>query len=342
MSRVMKLWHRDNGIYYAVWPENGNTRQKSLKTRDKLQAKRRLQWLKNELRSGKVEPLRKGVSKKLIPFIDEFLEYIEVRSTAGTYECYATALKKAKESWGNIILTDLTPRHIDRLTTDMVQAGLAIPTVNKNYRHVKAAIKKFFEWYKMHEPFKWPPRLPEEEKLRYFSSHDLVKIISQIDDIEFVDLCLLAAYEGLRNSELVRLRFEDIDNPEGYLRITSEQKNKTEARIPINTGGRAVLDRCIQRNKGKAKVFRFKTRQTVSKTFKKAARAAGYPQGRFHDLRHTFGAHLALEGEREATIQKLMRHKSMASTQIYTKLAPDHLRKASEKVNYGPIPLPKS
>ncbi len=336
----MKLWQRDNGIWYAVWPENGNTRQKSLKTKDETQAKRRLQLLKNDLRAGKVKPIRKGISKKLDPFIDEFLEYIEVRSSSGTFECYETALKKAKESWGNIILTDLTPRHIDRLTTDMVKAGLAIPTVNKNYRHVKAALKKFFEWYKMPEPFKWPSRLQEEEKLRYFTSKDLVKIIAKIDDLEFVDLCLLAAYEGLRNSELVRLRFEDIDNPEGYLRITSEQKNKTEARIPINKGGRAVLDRCIER--GGDKVFRFEARQTISKKFKKAARAAGYPQGRFHDLRHTFGAHLALEGEREATIQKLMRHKSMASTQIYTKLAPDHLREASEKVNYGPIPLPKS
>lgn len=336
----MKLWQRKNGNWYAIWPENGNTRQKSLKTKDELQAKRRLQLLKNDLRAGKIKPIRKGISKRLNPFIDEFLEYIEVRATAGTYECYDTALKKAKESWGNIILPDLTPRHIDRLTTDMIKAGLKIPTVNKNYRHVKAAIKKFFEWYKMPEPFKWPSSIPEERKLRYFTSKDLVKILSKIDDAEFMDLCLLSAYEGLRNSELVRLQWSDIDNPAGYIRISEVQKNKTEARVPINKGGRAVLDRCAKRNGDK--VFRFKVRQTVSKMFKKAARAAGFEKARFHDLRHTFGAHLALEGEREATIQKLMRHKSMASTQIYTELSPDHLREASEKVNYGPIPLPKS
>ena len=336
----MKLWKRDNGIWYAVWPENGNTRQKSMKTRDERKARRRMNILKNDLRAGKIKPIRKGVSKRLFLFVDEFLEYIKSRSTAGTYECYDTALKKAKESWGNIILTDLTARHIDRLTTDMINAGLKIPTVNKNYRHIKAALKKFFEWYKMSEPIKWPACLPEEEKLRYFISKDLVKILAKIDDVEFVDMCLLSAYEGLRNSELVRLQFDDIDNPEGYLRITAAQKNKTEARIPINKGGRAILDRCMAR--GGKKVFRFEARQTVSKKFKKAARAAGYDEARFHDLRHTFGAHLALGGEREATIQKLMRHKSMASTQIYTRLSPDHLREASEKVNYGPIPLPKA
>ena len=81
----MKLWKRDNGIWYAVWPENGNTRQKSMKTRDERKARRRMNILKNDLRAGKIKPIRKGVSKRLFLFVDEFLEYIKSRSTAGTY-----------------------------------------------------------------------------------------------------------------------------------------------------------------------------------------------------------------------------------------------------------------
>ena len=40
---------------------------------------------------------------------------------------------------------------------------------------------------------------------------------------------------------------------------------------------------------------------------------------------------------REKTIQDLMRHASMSSTMIYTKLSPEHLRKASESIDYGPL-----
>ena len=46
-----------------------------------------------------------------------------------------------------------------------------------------------------------------------------------------------------------------------------------------------------------------------------------------------------MSGEREASIQKLLRHKSMASTMVYTNVSPEYLRQASEKVNYGPMPL---
>ena len=40
-------------------------------------------------------------------------------------------------------------------------------------------------------------------------------------------------------------------------------------------------------------------------------------------------------------IQKLMRHKSIASTLVYANLSPESLRDASERLNFGPLPAPK-
>ncbi|MCP3925492.1 MAG: tyrosine-type recombinase/integrase [Desulfobacterales bacterium] len=64
-------------------------------------------------------------------------------------------------------------------------------------------------------------------------------------------------------------------------------------------------------------------------------------KNRFHDLRHTFASMLAMSGENLKVIQDLMRHKSITSTLVYAKLSPEHLRSASEKVNFGPLPIPK-
>ncbi|HYA13864.1 MAG TPA: site-specific integrase, partial [Syntrophales bacterium] len=240
--------------------------------------------------------------------------------------------------WGNIPLSHITERHIDKLITDMIRDGLAIPTVNKNVRHVKAALGKAYKWKYIKCPVEFPSPMEEEERVRYLSSDQLRLIIGQTDDAEFADFCLLSAYTGLRSGELMRLIPGDIDNPPEFIRVSPKQKNKKESRVPINSSARVILTRSLRR--GHKKVFRFTCRTWVSQKFKECVVKAGLKDARFHDLRHTYGSHLAMSGENQKTIQELMRHKSPASTEIYTKLSPDHLKQASEKVNYGPMPVP--
>jgi integrase len=310
-----------------------------LRTKDRRTANRRLKNFKRDLIAGKVKPISPGLKQTLFPFITEFLEHISVTTEPTTYELYEEALSKAKSAWGDIILSHITHRHISRLLKDMLKSGLAPATVNKNYRHLKRALRTAMKWKYIANPIDFPKPVKEQKVTRYMTESQLRRVMKEIFDEEFADLCLFAGYTGLRNSEIIRLQWEDVDNPSGFLRITAKQKNKEDSWIPINRNARAILERC--RSRSVEKPFRFKTRQTVTKKFKAAARKAGLGKFRFHDLRHTYGSHLAMKGEREATIQQLMRHKSMASTFTYTRLLPEHLIEASEKVNYGPMPLPK-
>jgi integrase len=70
--------------------------------------------------------------------------------------------------------------------------------------------------------------------IAFLSVEQLRSVMGNIDDLEFADFCLLSRYTALRSGELLRLQWSDVDNPKGFLRISSERKNKTEARIPIN------------------------------------------------------------------------------------------------------------
>jgi integrase len=335
------LWRRpSNGCYYVVFQENGHSRKKSLKTREHRTAVKLFNAFRQDLIRKKVAPIGGRLSVTLSMFRDELLAHVETSLSLSTYECYKTALDKALQCWGDIPVGHITSRHIDKYTQDLIRSGLKIPTVNKNRRHLKGALNKAYEWEYLKAPVRFSSPVKEDESVRYLTNKELSKILSHIHDPEFNDLVLLAAYTGLRSGEILRLTWNDIDNPQGFLRISPRQKNRKEAWIPINKTTRAVIGRCRSRRDQDAGLFRFQTRQTISKTFKRAARAAGIPHARFHDLRHTFGSHLAMAGQNEVTIKELMRHKSIASTMVYTHVSPRHLAAASAKINYGPMPIP--
>ncbi len=334
-----KLWKRpDTGFFYAVWQETGNQRKRSLNTKEHRTAVKLFNAFKRDIILKKVSPIGGRLQVNLSAFRDEFLAHIETTLAPSTYECYETALDKAVSCWGDLLLGNITSKHIDRLTQDMVRSGLKPATVNKNRRHLKGALSKAHEWEYMRAPVRFSPAIKEEDRVRFLTKRELGKILSKISDPEFYDVVLLAAYTGLRSGEILRLKWDDVDNPEGFLRISSKQKNRKESWIPINDSARTALDRC--RSRDGDGIFRYRTRQTISKLFKKATRAAGLPTPRFHDLRHTFGSHLAMEGENEVTIKELMRHKSIASTMVYTRVSPEHLARSSAKINYGPMPVP--
>jgi len=332
--------------YYVQWQENGKTRRKALclpgqgkATKDKRLAKRLLNNFQRDLIAGKIKPISDGIKIDFYKFINEFLSHIETRTEDSTYTLYTVALNKAKDSWGDIPLNHITARHLDTFIADLTKAGLKTATVNKNYRHVKAALKQAIKWEYM-KPILFPKPLKEKKEARFLTLDDLKTLMGSIDDKEFYDFCLFSVYTGLRSGEIIRLTFNDTDNPKGFIRISSEQKNREESRIPINTHSRAIIDACRIRQKNKTHLFRFKTLTWVSQKFKKYATKADLNNYRFHDLRHTYASHMAMSGEDLKAIQELMRHKSISSTMVYAHLSPEHLTKVSNRVNYGPLPAP--
>lgn len=330
----LKLWQHPNGVYYILIQKEGKTSRETLDTRDKVIANRRFQNKKNEYEGR--PPGSEKSDTLFFDFVEEVLALKAAKTGKETSRLYSDAMRKAKSCWGNIPVSSITSRHMDSLLVDMVRSGLSPETANKNYRHAKACIKQAMEWDYL-KSFKFPSPLKEKKAPRFMTIEQLQKLMGVINDLEFYDFCLLSAYTGLRSGEILRLKWSDIDSPKGFIMVSAEQKNKTESRIPINSHSRAVLDRC--RERFGTKVFRFNTLTWVSQKFRKYLVKAGLPKFRFHDLRHTFASHLAMSGEDIKTIQELMRHRSIVSTLVYANLSPEHLRKASEKLNYGPLPV---
>lgn len=340
------LWRRpDNKRYYAVWHHRNKTRKQSLKTKDPKTAKRRFNAFKSELikrLSGK-SPGQGPAAQHSVTLGDfgaEFLDHIKSKVAPQTFGIYRTAVGKMIQTAGAAFpLVRITSKVLDKIIDDMVADGLKPPTVNKYNRHIRRIIRKAAKWEYIEKAPEFPAFIKELKRHRFLTVEQMAALMKTIAGASpiFHDFCMLSAYTGLRSGEVLRLTVADIDHIEGYLRISPERKNKEEYFIPINTNARAILDRAATRvNVGR--LWPWKSVHWISQKFKGLAIKAGFLDIRFHDLRHSFGTHmLAATGGDLRAVQKMMGHKSIASTMVYAGVTDDRLKRLSEKLNYGPM-----
>lgn len=333
------IWKHKNGSWYIIWREKGKQKRKSLRTKEKRIANIALRHFREKFYTQNKYAVSKGETP-LLQFIELFINHKSVVARSQTIRIYYNTLNKAYLFWGNIKMQEINHLLIDRFLLNLIQSGLKPPTINKYYRHLKSALKKAIIWQYIppENILEWPKALEEEKQLRFLTSEQLKILFKSIThDEEWFDFILFTAYSGLRSGEVIRLKKNDIDNPSGFLRISSEQKNKDESRIPINKTMREIINRGEHRKNGE-KLFRFNNTNWVSHKFKNTIRKANLPDHiRFHDLRHTFATHLMTQGVNIKFIQDLLRHKSLQSTMVYATLSPEHLKGVSNSINFGDI-----
>lgn len=153
---------------------------------------------------------------------------------------------------------------------------------------------------------------------------------------------LTAAMTGLRQSELLGLRWRDVDWTAQRIRVrnawvrgehSGEGKSDLSTRRSVPMADRLAreLDRWSRRTLYGADndlVFahprsgRPLDRSKLGRRFKGACADAGVRPVRFHDLRHTFATRLAASGQPMRTIQEFLGHADSKTTQIYAHYAP--------------------
>jgi len=158
-----------------------------------------------------------------------------------------------------------------------------------------------------------------------------------------VDRVLLqtAAMTGLRQGELLGLRWKDVGWSVGVIRVRqtytrgawSTPKSKSSARaVPMADTLAAELERHHQASafqKDGDLVFGHPNHGTVldasalRRRFTMALERAGLRKVRFHDLRHSYGTAMATAGAPMRAIQSWMGHASITTTEIYAAYAPD-------------------
>ncbi len=174
----------------------------------------------------------------------------------------------------------------------------------------------------------------KNQKLRYLNGEELEKLIG-VASMYLGSLIILAVNTGLRKSELLGLRWSEINFRTGHIELL-DQKNGEMSYIPMNGDVKEAL-RQIPRRLDSQYVFSKKNGHPpvdIKYHFYKALKKSGIPHCTFHSLRHTFASHLAMSGVDLPTIRELMRHQSYAMTLRYAHLSEQHTQKAVDTLSF--------
>ena len=149
---------------------------------------------------------------------------------------------------------------------------------------------------------------------------------------------------GMRVSELVSLNLADIDTKGGYVRCFG--KGHKERLIPIHEQAALAVEEYINKarpqlahNSDNKALFLNRrggrlTRQGLWQILKGYAKEAGLEaQVTPHTLRHSFATHMLSGGADLRSVQQLLGHANISTTQVYTHLTSEHIRRTYEKAH---------
>lgn len=229
-----------------------------------------------------------------------------------------------------ITFKDLTSKFIYEFEDFLYCNGKHTNTVAKHMRHLKsfvnAAIDKGYI-----KPEDYPFRryqiktkdskhtflLPEEmEKLEKLSQTFLKPALSHT-----LDAFLFCCYTGIRYSDFCHLSGNNIQRIEGtpWL-VFRTQKTDTEVKLPITLLFEGKAWRIIQKYRNRLSTFfAVDANSTLNKRLIRIGRKAGIDKHfSFHSARHTNATLLIYKGANITTVQKLLGHRDLATTQIYS------------------------
>src|SRR5215212_131325 len=184
------------------------------------------------------------------------------------------------------------------------------------------------------------PRVRQANEIRYLDQAELEALLRAAESDTDRVLFLTAGMTGLRQGELLGLQWRDVDWMAGKLRVRRSyvrghwgppKSRRATRAVPMADRLAGELDRHYKASSYKADddlVFGHPQRGTVLdhsalvRRFKRALRAGGVRDVRFHDLRHTFGTRMAAAGVPMRTLQEWMGHRDFKTTLIYADYAP--------------------
>ena len=240
--------------------------------------------------------------------------------------------------------SDMDAHDLRRLIKGWEAEGLAPRTRARRL----STLRQFMSWmvadgYRTDNPVQFldssklpeslPKSLDEEEVLRLLAA---ARKLPPPDDLRMEAALELLYAGGLRISELLGLKIQDISPQKSALMITG--KGGKERLVPITELAlQRALDWLAFRDKdgpiphtdqllsGRDREM---NRQSFSLLLKKIARIAGIDASRVspHILRHSFATHMLNRGADLRTLQALLGHADIATTQIYTRTRPDRLK----------------
>ncbi len=297
--------------------------------------------------------LEKEESWKIKDAIWEFISYLHTvkKTPHNTEVSYEHDLRKMERYLAEQQVTELnavTETFLNSYMLYLEREQMAPATVSRNV----AAIRKFYQYvlrqhYVTEDPSEnlRPPKV-ERKIPEVLSVEEVDLLLSQPDSSTPKGMRDKAMLEllyatGIRVSELIHLKRNDLNIRLGYINCAEQERGRV---IPFGSAARAALELYLQQ--GRKKLLRENdceyvfvncsgkpmSRQGFWKVLKVYGKEAGITSDITpHILRHSFAAHLLQNGADLKSVQEMLGHSDISTTQMYLNMGIYQMREVYDK-----------
>jgi integrase len=301
-------------------------------------------------------PRAPTVQKKEVPtfekFAEQFMAIAKTKNKPSEVDTKDMILRVHLNPWfgkkrldevGYAEIQDYVARKLRNADDD--KKGLSKKTVNNHLtvlRRLLMVAKKRtlidsvpeIEWLKAPKP-----------DFDFFDFDEAARLVTAADG-EWRCMIIVALRTGLRQGELLALRWEDVDLQKGLLRVrqsvtrgqVTEPKSGRSRDVPLSDHALSALK--LQRHLRGPLVFcagdgRMLGKEECKHPLWRASKRAGLRRIGWHVLRHSFASHLAMRGVPLKVVQELLGHATMEMTMRYAHLSPNVPRDAVKLLDAG-------
>lgn len=262
---------------------------------------------------------------------DEFRKEYEQRGLPGAAPGTRDVAGRCLDHFEAVVkparMATITSRTLAQYVASRQSAHAAPATINKELRHLRAAIRKAYKW-------KYIATLPDFEFLRepgklatYVTPEDFAELYANAGNDWWRGLLVTAYMTGWRIGALLALRWADVDLDKGFaISRAADNKGKRDQRVPLHP---LVVEHLRRLVSFAPCVFTWeRSRRTLYDAFAALQKVAGVKREDglaygFHDFRRAFATMNADRLTADA-LQSLMQHRAYSTTQKYINLARQH------------------
>jgi tyrosine recombinase XerC len=283
-------------------------------------------------------------------YIEKFIRYLEIEKNYSSHTVlnYKLDLEDFRKFIGEMDIARIEYLTLRKYLAVLKEKNLGNRSVG---RHL-SSLRSFFKFLTREGLIKANPILilssPKLDKHlpQFMTEDETAKLIESAfpkdnkDERGRRDRAILETFYscGIRISELVGLNQQDIDFIGGIIKVFG--KGKKERIVPIGEAALSSIRKYLDlRSRQSEAVFLNKngrriTTRGVRDIVDKYIRLAGIRQGVSpHTLRHSFATHLLNRGADLRTVQELLGHANLSTTQIYTHLTTERLKSVYDKAH---------
>lgn len=281
--------------------------------------------------------------------IREYLNYLAVEKglAANSLAAYGRDLREMAE-WvakNGLVIDSLKPEDIREWLIDLSRKGIS----QRTKRRKISSIRGFFKFALAEGHIDTDPSETIESPQigqyipAFLSVEDIEMLFSVTEtdtDKGILDRALLELMysSGLRVSEVISLRLSDVDTETRVLTCTGKGSKTRKVPVgsaavewlnlylPVRRSLETTSDLLFVSNKGRPL-----TRQYVHKMIREYAGQCGLTNVSPHTLRHSFATHLIQNNADIRSVQQMLGHADISTTQIYTHITSEHLKRAYER-----------